>query len=152
VNSRVKWYADRIAHITTVAPQRAHDRASAHAAATAAKAIKSKGTGDLARDVSVPKKLGPNHSAVGSNKVYAGIQNNGGTITARTADALYIRGKRGATRSAGGAPTGGTRSAFGGDIVAVVDEVTIPAKHYLEEAVEVFPKLYVDELRRALRG
>lgn len=137
--SRVQWYADRVHHFTTVGPAKAFALSAAQAAGYSAKAVKSKGTGALARDVSRPRPAGPMRAFIASNLIYAGIQNDGGTIYPRKANRLLIRGKR-----------GGGRSSVGGDIVASADSVTITGKHYLEEGASAFPRLMLNNLKRML--
>jgi Tfp pilus assembly protein FimV len=137
--SRVQWFQDRVVALTTTIPQRAHDLAAAQAAGFAARAAQGRGTGAMARDVSRPRRLGTMRTLVGSSRIYAGIQNRGGTITAKRGRML-IRGNRG----------GSARSTAGGAIVASATEVTIPGKHFLEVARAAFPRLFVAMLRRLM--
>ena len=138
MSGRVTWYDDRIRRLTTTVPERAHDEASALAAAAAAKKIDSEYTGALARDVSRPRKVAPGRSHVGSGLEYAAIENFGGTIRAKGGGRMLIRGKRG-------------RSSFGAPIVASATQVVHVGKHYLEEALKVFPDLYIAAIKRGLR-
>lgn len=135
----VTWYNDRIEHFTETVPEQAHAEASQLAAGLAAQAIRSKGTGALARDVARADKIGTMHRIVGSELPYASIQNSGGTIKPRNAKRMLIRGKR-----------GGGRSSHGGPVVASATSVTIKGKHYLDAAEAAFPQLFINALRRRL--
>ncbi|HVM11241.1 MAG TPA: HK97 gp10 family phage protein, partial [Actinomycetota bacterium] len=75
--TRMKWYADRVRRYTHTGPQAAHRIASVQAAGIAAQAVRSKGTGALARDVSRPRFVGFLRAVVGSTLPYARIQNFG---------------------------------------------------------------------------
>jgi hypothetical protein len=138
----VTWYTGRIQAITTVIPERAHSLAAAQAAGLAAGAVRSKGTGALARDLSRPQKVGPMHSMIGSDLPYAGMEHHGGVIVPRRAKRLLIRGTRG----------GVTRSTVGGEVVASATQVTHPAKRWGDAAVRAFPGLYLLALRRLMPG
>jgi hypothetical protein len=139
---RTVWYEDRIRAITKDIPEQAHDRASAEACGIGAKMIRSGYSGTLARDVSVPKKIGPLHTAGGSTLPYAGAENDGATIRPKSAKKLLIRG-RGGTRGTG-------RTTTGGPVVASADVVEHKGKHYIEAMRDAFPKLFIDNLRRLM--
>lgn len=137
----VKFYQDRIARFTTSGPQQAHSLAAAQAAGIGAKGVGGSGTGALARDVSQPTQVGFMHAQVGSDLPYAAIENFGGTIVARNAKRLLIRGKR-----------GGGRSSHGGPITASAVSVEHVGKHYLEAVQAAFPALFITNLKRILPG
>lgn len=134
----VEWYGDRIAHITNTIPERAHALAAQQAAGLAAKAVRSKSTGALARDVATARRVTPLRSIVGSDLVYAAIQNTGGVIVPRNAKRLVIRGKRSA------------RSDVGGPIVATAQRVVIKPKLYLGVAVRTYPELFLRAAKRLM--
>lgn len=147
VTSRVTWYRDRVRRVTVQAPVRAHALASSIAAGSAARAIRSTYSGTLSRDLSRPRFLGPMRSAVGSTRRYARIESEGGKIYPRDAPFLAIHGRR------VGAQGQGTRSTFGGPIVATVGPgrgskpyVEHKPKHWAEAAIVTFrdqlPKIY----------
>jgi hypothetical protein len=127
----VTWNEGEIARLTTIGPAEAHARASQLAAGIAAAKVGS--GGPLARDVATPKHLGPMHAQVGSDLVYANIQNRGGTIRPKRAKRLLIHDKS-------------------GKIVASASKVTIPGKHYLDAAASSFAALFMAELRRVTPG
>lgn len=131
-----EWFDAQVARYITAA-QRAHQLAALEVAGMAARSIGGQGTGRLARDVSRVRTLAPLESEIGSDQVYARIQQYGGTISAKNYPFLYIRGKRGTTRSS-----------VGGDIVAVVQQVTIPPKRYLDVAVDQYPARFYSYMTR----
>lgn len=78
------------------------------------------------------------HALVGSNLPYAAMENWGGTITAKSARRLLIRGKRTA------------RSAAGGAITASAEQVQHEGKGYLDLALDSFQRLYIANLKRMM--
>jgi hypothetical protein len=128
--ARVTWYPSAINAITTTIPQRAHGVAVAQSAQAAAAAA-SRRSGQLAADVSQPKAIGFMRSGVGSSLIYAGVQDRGAVITAKNSERLLIKDAS-------------------GKVVASAKSVRIPAKHYRDRAREVFPKVFIDELRRSM--
>lgn len=141
---RVTWYESRVHYFTTTGPEQAHAAAAQEAAGLGAAAIHSKGTGALAREVAVAKRVGPLHSIAGSGLPYARIENYGGTIQGHPL--LYIHGNR--VGFAGRT----TRSTAGGPIVARVASVQHPAKHYLDVIARAYPQLMVRNLAARLPG
>lgn len=139
---RIDWDEGKIRWISEELPVRAHLAATALAAEAAAAAINPKhsNTGKLAADVRRPKPVGYLSTLIGSDLVYARIQNEGGDIYPRTAKRLLIRGQD----SGGGDIDYGRREASGTgrfaslDVVASADHVTIEAKHYLDAAIPVY--------------
>lgn len=140
----VKFYESKIRQFTDVGPAQAHALAAAQAAGIGAKRINSGYTGTLARDVATPKTVGIMHSQVGSGLPYANIENKGGTITAKHAKRLLIRGR--------GGKSGAARTTTGGAIVASATSVQHKGKHYLEAVVAAYPKLMVAALKRFMPG
>lgn len=143
---RVQWFPGTIAQITTVAPQKAFQLAALESAGLGAKAIRGKGSGALARDVSRPKPIAPMRAHVGSGLPYARIENFGGNIRPKRAPRLLIRGQR--TGVAGGI----LRSTFGGPIVASALEVHHRGKFYLNIVLQAFPARYLTHLRQLMPG
>lgn len=138
----IEWDEGKIRWISEELPLRAHLAATALAAEAAAAAINPihSSTGQLAADVRVPKPAGFMTALIGSDKVYARIQDQGGTIYPRTAKRLLIHGQDTGdlgAREPAGSPTGG-RYAYRSDVVASASSVTIEAKHYLDAAIPVY--------------
>lgn len=138
---RIEWDEGKIRWISEDLPVRAHLAATALAAEAAAAAINPKhsSTGKLAADVRRPKPVGYLTALVGSDLVYARIQNEGGTIYPRTAKRLLIHGQD----LGGGEVDYGRREAATGryvslDVVASASSVTLEAKHYLDAAIPVY--------------
>jgi hypothetical protein len=141
VPSSFVWYENRARVFTDYAPQRAHDLAAAEAAGVAARGVGGRGSGTLARDVSVPKRLGPLRSLIGSvSLVYARIENFGGVIRAKRHRVLYIVGNRIGAR-------GQTSRSRGSKITAVAVQVEHRGKHYLEPAVPLYAARFTEHLR-----
>jgi hypothetical protein len=138
--SRFWWNNALAAQIGISIPERAHRLAAQQAAGLAAKRIRSKGSGQLARDVARAIPIGPGRSIAGSAKPYARIEHLGGTIKPRKAKRLLIRGNRG----------GNTRSTVGGEITASAEEVQHEGKGYLDAALISYPKLFTEHLRRMM--
>ncbi len=141
---RIEWDEGKIRWISEELPVRAHLAATALAAEAAAAAINPKhsSTGKLAADVRRPKPVGYLSALIGSDLVYARIQNQGGDIYPRTAKALLIHGQ-----DTGGGPgtadlgrreTSGTGRYASLDVVASSQHVVIEAKHYLDAAIPVY--------------
>lgn len=131
--SRFVWNVQRANMFLRVGPERAHKLAAVQAAGLAARRINSKGTGDLARDVSRPKPKGRLRTLVGSGKPYARIENDGGTIHARNGR-MMIQGRG--------------RSS---PVTASARSVPHRGKHYLEVAQIAFPKLFIVAYRRVVK-
>ena len=138
----VEWNEGRLHEIANTIPEQAHERASAEACGIGAKMIGSSYTGTLARDLSVPKSIGPLHSAGGSSLPYAQIENDGGVIRPKHAKRLLIRGRGGAR--------GSGRTTSGGAVVASADEVKHEGKHFLEAMKDAFPRLFIEHARRLM--
>jgi hypothetical protein len=144
---RIAWDEGKIRWISEELPVRAHLAATALAAEAAAAAIKPKhsSTGRLAADVRRPKPVGYLTALIGSDLVYARIQNEGGTIVPRTAKRLLIHGQDlgggevdYGRRIAAGTP-GGTGGQYASlDVTASASSVTLEAKHYLDAAIPVY--------------
>ena len=140
----VKWVWDMagINLLNVVWPQEAHLAAGKAAAAAAAAAVHSHETGQLARDVGTPKPVSPTVTEIGSNLIYARVQDQGKVITAKRGKPMLIHGS---SRGTGYAPYSvhemGTgrflpRSVKGenSSITASAWQVEITAKHYLDAA------------------
>lgn len=135
----VTWYEHRIRQFTDVAPVQAHRIATAEAAGIAAKLVRSKATGTLARDVSRPLYVGTMRAFIGSSLRYAAMENWGGVIRAKGSGRMLIHGNR-----------PGTRSTVGGEVTASAREVRHRGKHFLEAAVAAYPGRYLYHLRRLM--
>lgn len=138
---RIEWDEGKIRWISEELPVRAHLTATARAAEAAALAIKPKhsSTGKLAADVRRPKPVGYLSALIGSDLVYARIQNEGGTIVPKRAKRLLIHGQD----LGGGEIDYGRREAGTGrfaslDVTASASSVTLEAKHYLDAAIPVY--------------
>jgi hypothetical protein len=136
----VQWYRSLSQAATTDIPIQAHRVASALGAGAAARSIRSTYTGTLARDLARPRFLGPMHSRVGSSRRYARIEAHGGQIVAH-GDYLYIHGRR----IGGGGK--GTRSTYGGPIVARVRSVYHHGKHWDAAAILAFREGWIRAAR-----
>lgn len=132
-------------------PRAAHQIGLGAAALAASEAIGPayRSTGALAADVRVPNEVTELSGTVGSDLVYARIQDQGGVIRPRVADRLLIHSDRRYSEREGAISPGTdvagrfqTR-----EVVASADEVTIPAKHYLDAA----PPAYIAATQIALR-
>lgn len=122
VDTQVVWNDALVVELVEITPIAAHAEATvATARAVAAKA--GRATGRLQSDLQTPKPLGPMLAEIGSDLVYAGIQNRGGTITPKRSPRLLIH-----------AGPGGS-----GPIVASADAVFIRGTHYLDEAIAYLP-------------
>lgn len=133
------WDYRKVAQITEVNPLAAHRLAMFAAANAAADAVRGRASGALARDVRLPKPVGPLSALIGSSLVYARIQDQGGVIRAKSEDKrLVVRG--------------GLRSALGQyqrqEILARPMEVTMPAKHYLLWVAPTYEMTLIANLRR----
>lgn len=145
MTARFQWFDGRVRALTTTIPQRAHSVAAAQAAGLGARLASSpRSSGKLARDVARPKPSGFLRTLIGSDLIYAGVQNRGATIRPVRARRLLIHGPRTGARGQA------TRSTTGGDVVASADQVTVPGKHYLDAVVAAFPRLFVSALRRMM--
>lgn len=141
---RIEWDEGKIRWISEELPVRAHLAATALAAEAAATAIhpKHSNTGRLAADVRRPKPAGFLSALIGSDLVYARIQNEGGTIYPKSAKRLLIHGQDTGSgidfgrRIAAGTPGGGQFASL--DVVGSASSVTLEAKHYLDAAIPVY--------------
>lgn len=154
--TRIEWDEGKIAFITEAMPEEAHLAGVMAAAQAAAEAIDPQypGTGHLAADVRTPQFVSALSATVGSSLPYARIQHEGGTIRARsggrllihgidTGDGGYQKGRRYAAGTAGG--IGGQFATQ--DVVASADEVTIPAKRYLDAAPPVYEVVVTERMK-----
>jgi hypothetical protein len=148
--TRVQWYAERVLRYTTIAPQQAHSHAAALAAGEGAKAIDSKASGRLAREISRPRPDGAMRSLVGSNLPYAGVEGKPrGEVTIiqpRRSKRLLIHGTRVSSRGRA------TRSTFGGAVVASAPQVAHEGKGWIDRVRETYVPAFLVELRRRLSG
>lgn len=144
---RIVWDEAKIGFIAEGLPVAAHQVALLAAAMAASEAITSQlkwsSTGQLEADVRTPVEITPLSGEVGSDKVYARIEEEGGTIYPKGGGRLLIRGQVGPD----GGWVGGARQVTGNtglyatrrqDIVASADSVPHTGKHYLEAAEAVY--------------
>lgn len=146
----VFWNSVVERNIVLMAPMRAHRFASAGAAGAAARMIRSKRSGNLARDLSLPTPRGALVSEVGSRLRYARIEAVGGRIAPVNAPYMVIPDVRhGATGQA-------TRSDFGGRIMATVGPgrgkgyVMHRGKGWHTAALAAYRRLFMPALRREM--
>lgn len=167
---RIEWDRFKIARIVEEVPRAAHQVALQAAANASAADLRSKikhgSTGQLAADVSKPKEVTSLSGGVGSNRVYAAIQQWGGTIRPVQADRLLIHGidVTGTDFASSGSDLitgsfvpgrripGGFDEGRGGqfaarDVVASALEVTLEGKHYLEIAAPTYEQVLLEALR-----
>lgn len=117
IDADVQWNYALEADLVVGIPAEAHLAAS-QATAQAVAAGAPRATGRLRADLSSPKPLSPLESTIGSDLVYAGIQEHGGTITPNQSPRLLVH-----------AGPGGS-----GPVVASAASVTIRGTHYMDEA------------------
>lgn len=153
----IRWDYPMINYITKTLPLAAHNAALEAAALASSEAIDAKhsGTGQLEADVRRPKHITEYVGAVGSDLVYAATQNFGAHIVPVRAQKLLIHALDlgDGTYTYGRRYPAGTPGGLGGqfgtrDVVAAVDSVDIPAKHYLDVA----PPVYMETVMEALKA
>lgn len=141
-HARVVWDLPKIALISQGLPRAAHQIGLLAAAEASAALLRSRtkhsSTGRLAADVARPNEISELSGSVGSDLVYAAIQNEGGTIRPVHSDRLLIHGQLGEEGFIPGAREPSGRFAQASDVVASASEVTLEGKHYLDAAVPAY--------------
>jgi hypothetical protein len=152
VAHRVEWNQSLVNYICVQAPAAAGAAAAQESAGLAASQIKSGYTGELARQVSVAKPVGPLRWLVGSSLPYAAIEHFGGEIHVKGAQYLAVgaRGGFGALPGrSGNVGPGGRGITFIGPgppprlTRTGRDYVVHAGKGYLNAAMAAFPSLFL---------
>jgi len=125
-NVRVVWNQSVATRLTVTQPALAGAYAAKSAALLAARAIRSKESGALARDVGNVQQVGMLHWRVGSSLPYARIEHFGGVIQGNPT--LYISGRKGL-------------------ITATASSVQHKGKGYLSVALKAFPALFLARMK-----
>lgn len=160
---KIVWDNSKIHTMTDVMPVEAHRKALAAAIEVGYEALYPGGaayrsSGRLGADLRKPKQITETSHVVGSDLVYASIQNTGGTIRAKTPGGrLLIHGDARYTEGHGGVYSPGTVDTPGRftsqqDVIASAEEVTIPAKHYLDVIGPAYEEICMQTLEQIYPG